>query len=173
MTNVMFFVEVNMYVALWSDPLTQVTWCRNKWSGVGVAEREIPFILLQDAVPSTWFWSCYFKVKHLHIVALSAGWYLTATTTQVRDHFGHNIISAAKFTWSYERDAVSFWCKPTGSRIHILYVQNTVSCAVCDKNRNDLLHPVTFRSMQASIILLAPPTHSGKRIEVQVHMVLW
>lgn len=28
------------------------------------------FTFLQDSVPSTGFWSCYFKVKYLHSVAL-------------------------------------------------------------------------------------------------------
>ena len=54
-----------MYVTLWSDPLTEVT-CDG---GCDVAETEKPFTLLQDTVPSEWFWSCYFKVK-LHNVAL-------------------------------------------------------------------------------------------------------
>ena len=44
--------------------VTEVIQCRNKWwgEGVGVAETETPFTLLQDSV-SQWFWSCYFNVK--------------------------------------------------------------------------------------------------------------
>ena len=60
------YLEVNTSVTLRSDPLTEVTWCRNKrWRG-GVAETETPFTLLEDTVTSTWFWGCRCKVKKLH-----------------------------------------------------------------------------------------------------------
>lgn len=36
-----------------------------------VPDTETPFSLLQDTVPSAWYWSCYFKFKKLHNVALS------------------------------------------------------------------------------------------------------
>ena len=36
------YLEVNMYVTLWSDPLTEIT------------ETETPFALLQSTVPFQW-----------------------------------------------------------------------------------------------------------------------
>ena len=56
------YVEVNMYVMLWSHPLTEVTEQKQV--------TETLFTLLQDSVPSTWFRSCYFKVEKQQNIAL-------------------------------------------------------------------------------------------------------
>lgn len=44
------YIDVNMCVTLSPYPHTELTWCRNKWYGGGVAEIETPFTLFQDTV---------------------------------------------------------------------------------------------------------------------------
>ena len=55
------YLGVNMYVTLWSYPLTDVTQRSYKLWGVGEAVKETPVTLLQDTVSSKWLWSSYFK----------------------------------------------------------------------------------------------------------------
>ena len=58
------YVDVNMYVTLWSYPLTDIS--------AETRDRDHPpAILFHDSVSSTWFWSCYFKVKMLPDGALN------------------------------------------------------------------------------------------------------
>lgn len=45
---------------VWTYPLTEVTWTNY---GGGGSALLTPFILLQDAAPSIWFWRCYFQQK--------------------------------------------------------------------------------------------------------------
>ena len=59
------YVEVNMYVKLWSYTLTQVTQCTNKWWGAEWLRQRHYSPCYQDTVPSTWFWIIilsYFKL---------------------------------------------------------------------------------------------------------------
>ena len=40
----------------------------------GRSETETPFTLLQDTVPSKWFWSYYVEIEKLHNVALNCSY---------------------------------------------------------------------------------------------------
>lgn len=56
---------------LWSCLFTRVTQFRNQRETGRVAETETGFTLLHVSAPWKWIWSCYFRVKQLHNLALN------------------------------------------------------------------------------------------------------
>ena len=61
--------EVNMYVMLWSHPLTEVTYCRNKWWGQSGCDIwhfwQWPFCMLSAFNFGTWnCFMCASNLKH-------------------------------------------------------------------------------------------------------------
>ena len=60
---------------------------RRTWRAIAVAQT--PFSVLQVSIPPKRFWSCYFKVKLLHNVALKAG-PVVSKLTQSLHHLRYN-----------------------------------------------------------------------------------
>ena len=58
-------------VVCWRKRVCNAVILHSHWSYiVQMQVIETPFTLLQETVPSAWFWSCYFELKKLHNAAL-------------------------------------------------------------------------------------------------------
>ena len=100
----------------------------DKWSG-GLRERD-PFTLLQDTLPSKWIWSCYFKVKKLHNLAITPETYISIDALSTCAMLALTISSMHHCAWrEYNLSALLPWLSSYSLSSYSLHL--TICSLIC------------------------------------------